>query len=211
MNFPKKIEINVENELQAGILYACFNKTAKDVLDHLGKSTSPLAKSTYLNYKNGNYFNGGSFPVGEFIQGCWEKADSLLKEIYKSQNNRLAKIKVRIDGKEFYEILSFENIKRRNELPSNYLSDYPVFFLPDNLMFESTIYIKETPILTHFLTIGKLYRKEFFDQMLHIMFIAGGRLAKLKKATVKEENISIAKVKSKNKVKEGYNIREFII
>ncbi|HBD94513.1 MAG TPA: hypothetical protein DC057_10130 [Spirochaetia bacterium] len=75
MKFPQKIEINVENELQASILYSCFNRTTNDVIDYLSKCNGhkDTFKEIQANFKNKKYGDD----VEKFIDHYWNKVEKL--------------------------------------------------------------------------------------------------------------------------------------
>ena len=204
MKFPQKIEINVENELQAALLYSCFNKSFRDVMFNLGKSRKPYARDLYYKYKYTIKDNDN------FIMKCWEKVDNIFekkeegREIKNNENKRLAKIKVESffkGNEEYYKILEFENIRQEKQLPKKYLVQSHVFFLTQDKL---SIYITHciNSLLGHrsfyYLVIGSTIKKSEFDRILNIIKKAGEQLTQIKKEERKQYK------------KEG-DIKEFII
>ena len=201
MKFPQKIEINVENELQAALLYSCFNKNFNDVMLNLKNSRKPYAKDLYYKYKNITNDNDN------FIMKCWEKINNIFEKnkdcekIKNNENKRLAKIKVELffkDNEEYYRILGFENIRKEKQLPTQYLNSCPKFYL-SSLIGESSIYVEEYSNSNH-ITIGDEIKKSKFNEIFKIIKEAGERLTQLRK-----------KEKSVNEFIGNSNIIKFII
>lgn len=221
MKYPKKLEINIENDAQAAILYSCFNHSTEMILKHMGESNKKEIRAMV------NYFKGIQkyVVVGDYIKSCWGKVNDIFfdkstthttvpkfnvllapleksgitKEVVskKKSKDNIAKIVVEMNehcGVIDLKIAGFKNIKNRMQLPRKYFENFPQFFLIADNALRLSFIDNMGVVETHTFHIGDFCNKMTFEMALGKMKKAGKRLTQINR---EEKQSSIPKVVTK--------------
>lgn len=204
MNYPKKIEITIENDAQAAILYSCFNRSIADVIANMGESVNEKVKKMAIYFEEATNKLDASY----YIDSCWKTVRDMLPDTLtvpkfsvllaaleksgltkkvvnkKKSKNNIAKIVVEMSShndKECVKILGFKNIKHCNSLPPRYFKNYPRFFIIADNVLKLSFLDSMNVVKTHTFRIGDFCNRTEFEIFLGLMKEAGKRLTQINK------------------------------
>lgn len=194
MSYPKKIEINVENDAQLAILYSCFNVCTDDVIANLNRSSHDKIRKISTYFKDVKNKEN----AGDYILYCWKKVNDFITDNFtipkiKDKDN-IAKIIIERHKKnniEYYKILEFKNIKNRAQLPNKYFENYPQFYLITNNALKFKYLDSKNNVKVAIFRKFCFCETIKFVEFLEIMKKAGKRLTQIYR---EEKQLSIPKL-----------------
>lgn len=190
MNYPEKIELTVNNDMQAAILYSCFNRSTNDVIENLCGSINNQVRIIGQSLKDITKRDD----VSDYINNCRGKIDNILKNNINNKQkvvDNIAKIVVEMekgDNAGDVKILKFKNIKNQTQLPEEYLRAYPNFYLTNDNALKLTFLNSRNIIETYIFRTNNFFGMGTFKLCLEIMKKAGERLTQINR---KEKHIII--------------------
>lgn len=199
MNYPKKLEINIENDAQAALLYSCFNLSHVNVLEKMRESVNEKVRKMADYFVELRKDKTKETAAGDYVYSCWKKVADILHEVSvlpagkKKNKDNIAKIVVEVNEmKKSTKILEFKNIKKKSELPSNYFLEFPFFYKTSDESFV-VVFLKggQKTHSEYNFYIGEMYDTKKFEVALLAMKEAGKRLTQINR---EEKQLSISGV-----------------